>query len=598
MRPSYFVSLVILLLAACRTSRELNLDEPLLREQAVEKVLSGTKYNVGKEDISQIHALMQDARDSYRLAGLILALEIGDEAFYPDIVRAGLDENPEISKLALEKIRSMWAEFEPLLMSLLRDSSPSVRSSGLSLLGELGGDDKIQIIIDFFADVDADVRNQASLSIWKIADRENTLLRKALLSANELVAATAYRTLGHFSDMDDIETLIAGLSSQTTRIRREAQLAILRFGEDALPNLHAIAGDRRMSYRVRLSALEVIGGLRSTLSSPLLIELLDDEDNRIVIKAQTILGTYDSEIVPELARFYSDSTEKNRIKAIYLMGEIGAPSALPFLADALGDKSELVSQAAIESLDLYSREAWPAVRDQLSTDDSLGVETALDYLMSRSDPWLAKGDDGEVNTDVLYLMLTRKSREELEFFLNSSGITRLNKEMILSLKDVWNLGPNFTELESLSMRGNDKYLYNWRQRELLLASSRKALKDSFDALRDYFDSDDQSALRRSKELREQSRDLENKARVHEKAITGMREEEKIGGVERQIRYEEIRDFLVRTWEFVVPRMRALAILIYEGRGLDAQALVREASLPDFGSDGDRTRDLRLDRPAR
>lgn len=74
-------------------------------------------------------------------------------------------------------------------------------------------------------------------------------------------------------------------------------------------------------------------------------------------------------------------------------------------------------------------------------------------------------------------------------------------------------------------------------------------------------------------------------RGHERVIESMTEEERIGGEERKVRYEEIRDFLVQTWEFAVPQMRDLAARVYEERGLDAEALAREARLPGFGSDG-------------
>lgn len=583
---SYAALLVALPFGSCSSVKELNLDDSLSQEQTVGGVLTGSKYSVGEEDIPQIRTLMQDARDDYRLAGLMLALESGNEALYPDIVQAALDGSPSIAELAFGKIQSMWMEFYPLLMNLLRDSNPSVRLSGLSLLAKLGGEDKIPIIIDFFADVDDEVRNQASLSIWKIANRENELLRRALSSANELVAATAYRTLGYFANVDDIGTLIDGFSSRTVRVRREAQLAALRLGEDALPALHETAGDSRTAYPVRLSALDVIGGLRSAESLSFLMRLLDDVDDRIVEKAQAILGTYGSEAVPALARFYENSAERNRIYALRLMGEIGSSSALPFLAAALNDQSESVRHAALMSLGLYGRDAWPAVRDQLLGGGSIAVNTALDYLMNQPDTWLIDKDNGKANTDALYLMLTRKSKAEIELFLESGDTTRLKEETILFLKDVWDIGPSFTELEKLSARGTDKYLYNWRQRELLLADSRQTLEDSFNALHDYSDSGKQSDLRRSKELRDKSRSLEDEARAYERVIEGMTEEERNVGEERQGRYEKTRDFLVRTWEFAVPQMRALAVRVYEERGLDAKALAREASLLDFGSDGD------------
>lgn len=582
---TYLALLPVLFLGSCRTTRELVLDDSLLQEQTVDNILEGEKYRIGEEDIPHIRALMQNDQDDYRLAGLMLALESGNEILYPDIVQAALNENPKISELAFGGIRDMWTDFYPLVMDLLRDSNPLARSSGLSLLSSLGGYDKIPIIIDFFADVDADVRNQASLSVWEIGDRENSLLRKALLSANELVVATAYRTLGYFSSMEDIKVLIDGLSSNTARIRREAQLAVLKLGEDALPELHASAGDPRAAYYVRLSALDVIGGLRSTMSLSFLMGLLDDEDDRIAAKAQAVLGTYGPEAVPALAEFYADSAEENRISALHLMGEIGASSALPFLADALNDQSESVRQVAIASLNLYGREAWEAVRNQISGDNSIGVDTALSYLMNRSDPWLVDWDDGSVNTDALYLMITGRSRGEIELFLKNITVARLKEETILSLKDVWDIGPDFTELESLSMQSADKYLYNWRQRELLLAASRQTLENSFDALHDYFDSESQLDLLRSKELREESRILEDRAREHERVISSMTEGERIGGKERQGKYEELRDFLVRTWEFAVPQMRALAAQIYEGRDLDVKALIQEVNLPDFGSDG-------------
>ncbi len=560
-----------LLISSCRTTIDLVLDDPVFLEDMVNSALQGETFNITPEDYPDIRNLLSDDHPDYRLAGVILAIQTEDEAMYPDIINAALDENLDVSETAKTAIRENPEAFRRHILNLLNESDPSRRSGGLLLLTEIGGEDIVPILIEYFNDPNPDVRNQASRSVREVTDRKNTFLREAMESSDPLTASIAYRTLGRYTNPDDAPVFIAVFASDEPDIRREAQLAFLRLGDGGLPFLHIEAANSSRPYRVRLSALEVIQGLRSTESLSLLMSLLNDDDERIRLKAETILGTYGSEAVPALTKLYRMSEETNRIYAVRLMGEIGSASALSSLASALNDPSMEVQREAMASLRGFKEAAWPAIRNNL-------VEAAVILLREGGDPWLVSTENGKPNIEALFLLITTTEPEYLEAYLLRIETPNLKMETIISLKAVWDIAEEFSELDKLITEGNDLYLHAWRQYELYSVASRKTLKLSFTELHEYFESRNLSDLEKAGVTRAESRRLEGEARKQKLFIDNLTEAEKAGGEARLNKYRELREILVRSWEYTIPELRPLAEMIYADRAVSPESLASELEL--------------------
>ena len=133
-------------------------------------------------------------------------------------------------------------------------------------------------------------------------------------------------------------------------------------------------------------------------------------------------------------------------------------------------------------------------------------------------------------------------------------------------------------MESLIAGGNDPYLYAWRQQEIFSVAARKTLQQSFNELHEYFETRDPAVLEKARKTRAESRRLEDEARKQKNEIENMSEIMKAGGEVRLTRYRDMRDFLVRTWEYAIPELRPLAEAIYADRGLDPKYLARESAL--------------------
>ena len=578
--PVLIAAAALMLLYSCRSAPDLVLEDPAFRADQVEAAIEGRQFTITPEDYPEIRKLFSDNRPSWRLAGVILAEQTDSEEFHILIARAALDDDPAVVEKALEVIRSDPEAFLKVFSRMLESDDPETRISALQLIALTGGEDLVPLVITYFDDPDPSVRVQAARTVRVLSDRLNPHLREALESDDPLVRATALRTLGGYGDVRDLPVFIEAFDSDDQTQRREAQLAALRVGETGLPLLHEQVLDTGAPYRVRLSSLDVLQGLRSPESLEALLILLGDDDERIVAKAQSILGTYGVEAVPALTELYRDSPEEFRVHAVRLMAEINAPSSYPVLAEALDDESAEVRRLAYDALTAAGEDARPVLRDRLWTGDPESVTSALTILMNGPDPYLMTDEDGGVNTEALFLMITLTDRNRIAAYLDDAGASPLVSETVLALKDAWEAGDEFAALEADIATGSDPYLYAWRQREVLSVASREALMQSFERLHEYFDNPDPGILSEARTIRAESRQMEAEARALKEQLDSMPADVRSRGQVRLENYRRSRDFLVRTWEYIIPALKPLAEKVYTDRNLNPDALSRESALLD------------------
>ena len=543
----------------------------------VEAALEGDTFRITRADYAGIRMLLGHSSPEYRRAGVILADQAADESFLPLILNAAADGSEAVSDAAFAAVRSRAGEFRPLLLELLEDKEASKRLLSLELLGIIGDAELAPVLIGLFDDSDADVRNRASLIFSLLVERGSSQLEAALNHINPTTAATAYRTLGRYGTAD-IQRFIAAFIHPYPDVRREAQLAALRMGRAALPALHREAADESGPAASRLAAMNVIQGLRSTESIPVLIALLEDGSEGIRTKASGILGTYGSEAAPALIRLYNESGEAERIEAVRLMGEIGAAEALPALSRALADSSSRVRANARSAMEGFGAAARPVLRDVVLEQGGTAAITAMGLLRDAGDAWLIG------SFTALFLLITESESGQIAAYLAEAGAGRLKNEDILLLRETWELAEEFAELEDIIAGGSDPYLYLWRRRESFAAAARLSLRESFEAMHAYFETGERQFLDKAREIRGESRRLEAEARRGEKVITQMSPQVKRMGRERLERYEELREELVRSWEYIDRDLRPLAEAVFADRGLDPRVLSRESALLETGID--------------
>ena len=566
--------------SACSSTKDLVLDDPAFRNEMINAALEGESFKIREEDYPEIKKLIHDNNPDYRLAGVILAGQADTPVLYKDIILAYSDKNKKVSDKAFEIIKKNKKDFLPCIINMLSERSANARNTAAALLGDLGEDSVISNLIEHFNDPDPNVRNQASISVYKLTDRNNIELRKALESPDPEISAIAIRTLGRYKNPDDMDLYIQNFSSSSDEIRAEAQLAALRTGTAGLEKLHKCAADSNCGYKKRISALDVIQGLRSVKSISVLISLLNDPDSRISKKSEYILGTYGKEAVGALSSLYKNSDlSQNRIYAVVLLGRIGDESALSVLGEALDDPSPEVRNAAGSAITGFEEECLPALHNVLLNGGKYGKNFALNYLRAQYDIWLIKKEDGKPNFKALKLLIIQSEKKQLENYLKNIDIPRTCSESILDLKDAWIAAEEFAEFEKEIANGEDKFLYAWRQWEIYSVAARETLKESFDKLHEYIETKNLKALEQSRIIREQGRKLSEKADEQLAIIHKMNRNEIEEGKIRLEKFRSERDFLVRVWEYTIPELKELAEELYVERGLNPDSLSRESSLP-------------------
>jgi len=565
-------------IVSCRSTSNLVLDDPAVRDDMISDALEGKKYNIDANDFGEIQRLFTDENPDYRLAGLFLALRADNSFFHPLIARAALDSDERVSLPALEEIVSQPRKYRQAILSLLNDIDPSLRVEGLRLLARTEGEDSVRILISYFDDPDPNVRNQASLSVRLVARRDNPELQAAVRATDSRTAVIAYRTLGRYLNPNDMPLFIEAFNSSNPELKKEAQIAALHLGEAGLPYLHREATDQSRPYNSRIAAMDVMQGLRSVSSLFVLLTMLNDRDERIRSKAEAMLGDYGSEAIPRLAELYEASSDSKKIRIIELMGDIRSPIALPTLIDALGNPSDEVSAAAMNSIRILGNEARSLLRNLVINAAPPIQYAALTLLREQDDPWLVNLESGSPNQSALLLLITNSNAQEINRYLLAVGISRLQRETIQSLKEAWDVSDEFVALERMMSWSSQPYLRAWRQWQTYSMDARRTLQRSFDEIHKYFDTHDPAALEKARVARAESRRLEELAMAEKTAIENMSIQLKEQGEMSLARYKEIRELLVRTWESVTPELRSVAEELYSSQNLDPVSLTRETTL--------------------
>ncbi|SNB45093.1 HEAT repeat domain-containing protein [Geobacter sp. DSM 9736] len=188
--------------------------------------------------------------------------------------------------------------------------------------------------------------------------------------------------------MEQLQAIIDSQYSPDEETRCQAVICLLRYPlQQVKARLFYAMGDP--SWRVRKQAVEAVCGSRfDEKLAEGIVELLRDQENaglrNSAVEALVRIG---GGAVPLLSRFVRDPDHDVRKLVVDILGGIGSPDTFPILIDALKDEDDNVRAAAAESLGKTGAEAAvPHLLQCLCTGDTVLRFTVLDALIKIGKP--------------------------------------------------------------------------------------------------------------------------------------------------------------------------------------------------------------------
>ena len=283
-----------------------------------------------------------DKRRSTSLEAAIQTIQSGADAAS---VRAA------IMDLGYEKSDKAY----PILVRELDDYNPSVQHAAVISLGRLGRPEAIDELVKpkVFRSPNGNIRWAVVAAIGKLGDyRVIDYLLKAAEDPEWIVRTQAVTEL-----MGKVREVIARKDIRLARIlvhmmclenEEIVNLAIegfLEIGTESLGLLHEALNNS--SATIRANSARALGRLKSHLSTPYLVNLLEDEDARVRASAVRALGLIQDRIsIEALILRVQDNVEKVQDTAVEAISRFGNQATMPLL-NALGREREKFSQRAL-----------------------------------------------------------------------------------------------------------------------------------------------------------------------------------------------------------------------------------------------------------
>lgn len=160
------------------------------------------------------------------------------------------------------------------------------------------------------------------------------------------LAAGALGDLGDPAALDALLAALAGPDGEGVRWRAAEGLA--RLGGPAVPGLAALAGDSDPD--VRWKAIVALGDIGDPCAAPALRDRLADPDRFVRGRSVSALARLGAPCLPLVLEALADADPRVRQGAAEVLGQVGDPSAVESLLQALEDPAETVRRTAAVAL--------------------------------------------------------------------------------------------------------------------------------------------------------------------------------------------------------------------------------------------------------
>jgi HEAT repeat protein len=257
-----FLIFLLFCLTACTADPALDL------EQLEAKARGGDQ-----KAISQMIDLLASQEPGLSDRVYTLVVEVGQRAV-PTLMQRVKDPDKQLREYVIAALGTLKVkEAIPALGDVLRDKPLKRRYVAAWSLGEIGGPDAADALIDALDDDNNEVRRYATRALIKLNKIAVLPLMKYLSGAEGEGAAGAIRALGDIADKRALEVLLASAKGE---LRAEVFLALGKL-RDNRAEYALIAGLEDENSLVRMNAAMALGPLGGQDSALALQKTLEDE---------------------------------------------------------------------------------------------------------------------------------------------------------------------------------------------------------------------------------------------------------------------------------------------------------------------------------
>jgi HEAT repeat protein len=326
----------------------LEADKPWVRESSI-RILTG----VG--DSTMIDIVRFYIRDP-DIAVIVSAIDYAVQANDYNAVPVMIEQIGKRSIMLNEKIKSalisMGKDVIPYIVPILENYDPLVREAGVVVLGEIGEEGEIKLLIEMMNDPDIYVRNRLVMVLKERVNEYEDLIIDKFSSSEPVIREEVCRILaGSLSDKSS-GILVKGLDDKISKVREASARSIGERGiVSATGSLLTLLDDRDSGVRcTSVWALGIIGD--ENVISDLYEHYFIEDDGKVraeICLALSKLG-YDDEVREVLVAGLEDKDYRVRFASAQAIGELGSPVFVDALRDARFDDNQKVREAVFDAL--------------------------------------------------------------------------------------------------------------------------------------------------------------------------------------------------------------------------------------------------------
>ena len=253
-----------------------------------------------------------------------------------------------------------------------------------------GTRDRLTAAFEALGSVREAIRDLRSRRWWKRADAAERLgLMRSRSAVEPLVALMgddsgevrmrAARALGLIRGSTSVRPLVQALADPSRWSAIRVAEILINVGAEAVGEVLAVWDN--LPRHARISALDVLGRIRSLDARDLMTRCLDDPDADLRARAAHGLGLVgDPQAAGPLLRALQDREWPVRAMAAKALGRLGDAAAIPALCDALRDRQWWVRANAGEALRRLGPAGLDALVKMLDADDTYARHQAIAQL--------------------------------------------------------------------------------------------------------------------------------------------------------------------------------------------------------------------------
>ncbi len=533
------------------------------RERIVEDVLKrGRVYSIHPGDEEALIALLKDPEPEVRLTVLKIMEKNPSQVLYDAILEATLDEEDSVSEDAFRILSEQWEDAHKAAVRGLDGGSVSLILSSVNVISRMNSRDDAPYLLTLFSDSRDVVRSAASRTYARLGDYENPWFQVLLTSQDPVVRLTAVQTLPRFHDSALVPDLIPYVKDPDKNIRSAALFGLSEYDAEALPYLHEALLESE-DDELRISLLQIVEGVLEEQSIPVLLQLLEDDNEKIALKSVEILTRLGrSLVVPFLLNDMEKFSSPALMRVFTIVEKFQDLRLLPPLSRFFNDPDPQVAEKAVQVISSYGESASDYLISQLTAENPFRI-ASLELLVKLREPLLVYNEEyGGYRTDNIFLLFETLPEDDLLAYLSDIPLPSRIVSSLWSLYDIESNVQVYKKSRNSARYELYPYFYFFLEWEQYLLNAKASRAGAFQYQQNFFNSGDETWLRESRILRNTADWYEKGAEnAFQKAVKA---EQTADEEEKQIcrDYLESRRSLVTRWRTLSSDIQKMARLVF------------------------------------